>query len=191
MSQGWFRSVVLATSLLGCFGCSKASTSATASGSASSSAPTTTAPVDALVVGADAPKVTLTLQDGKKIEVGGPSERLVLVYFYPKDDTPGCTIEAKGIRDAWDRFKAAGIDVYGVSTQDAQSHQAFIDKFDLPFPLAVDKSGEIASAFKVPLKEGRATRQSFLIGKDGKLKAVWLAVKPDEHAEDVLKAASS
>ncbi|MBK6516280.1 MAG: peroxiredoxin [Polyangiaceae bacterium] len=87
------------------------------------------------------------------------------------------------------QLQAAGIEVFGVSTQDAASHQSFIDKHDLPFPLAVDGEA-VAKAFGVPLKNGLAARNSFLIGKDGKVIAVWPDVDPAEHADAVLKAAS-
>jgi len=133
----------------------------------------------------------MSLQDGKKVELASLKDKLVLVYFYPKDDTPGCTVEAKGVKDAWAQFQAAGIEVYGVSTQDAASHQAFIDKHELPFPLVVDTDGAVAAAFKVPLKNGNASRQSFLVGKDGRIKAVWAEVDPAEHADAVLKAAKT
>ncbi|MBL8742169.1 MAG: peroxiredoxin [Myxococcales bacterium] len=162
----------------------------TASGSAAASG-SSAALGDGLKPGDAAPAVTMTLQDGKKVELASLKDKLVLVYFYPKDDTPGCTVEAQGVRDAWKDFQAAGIDVYGVSTQDAASHQAFIEKHELPFPLVVDEGGAIATAFKVPLKNGNASRQSFLIGKDGKIKAAWPNVVPAEHAATVLAAAKS
>lgn len=164
--------------------CSSSTPGGNASGSASAAATS-----GALAVGSPAPALTLQLHDGRSLELSSLHGKYVLVYFYPKDDTKGCTIEANGIKDAWARFQAAGIEVFGVSTQDAASHQAFIDKYDLPFPLVV--GGEaVARAFGVPLKNGLAERQSFLIGKDGKIVAVWPSVDPSEHAEAVLKAAS-
>lgn len=144
----------------------------------------------ALKAGAPAPAIKLQLADGSSVDLASKKGSNVLVYFYPKDDTPGCTVEAQGIRDAWADFKAAGIEVYGVSTQDAASHTSFSEKHNLPFPLVVDVGGEVAKAFGVPLKNGLAARQSFLIGKDGNVKAVWESVSPDEHAKDVLKAAA-
>lgn len=144
-----------------------------------------------LAVGDPAPAVTLTLQDGKTVELASLRGKQVLVFFYPKDDTPGCTVEAQGLRDAHADLQAAGVQVYGVSTQDAASHEAFIDKHDLPFPLVVDDRGEVARAFRVPVKGEYAARQSFLVGPDGKIKKVWLEVKPQEHAAEVLSAARS
>ena len=139
----------------------------------------------------DAPEVTLKLQDGKEVKLSSLRGKQVLVYFYPKDDTPGCTVEAQGLRDGWAELQAAGLEVFGVSTQGAESHQAFIDKHKLPFPLVVDEDGAVARAFRVPIRNSFAARQSFLIGKDGKLKAVWLDVDPKEHASTVLAAAKS
>lgn len=136
-----------------------------------------------------APDVTFTLQDGKQVSLASLKGKQVLVYFYPKDDTPGCTIEAEGLRDGWAQIQAAGLEIYGVSTQGKDSHQAFIDKHKLPFPLVVDESGKVTQAFRVPTRNGYAARQSFLIGKDGKIKQVWLEVDPKEHAATVIAAA--
>jgi len=142
-----------------------------------------------LAVGDPAPEVTLTLHDGKTLTLASLAGKRVLVYFYPKDDTPGCTVEAQGLRDRHADLEAAGVVVLGVSTQDAASHQAFIDKHDLPFALVVDADGAVAKAFRVPLKKsGLASRQSFLVGKDGKVEAVWLDVDPTTHAGQVLAA---
>jgi peroxiredoxin Q/BCP len=162
------------------------------SGAAASGAPAASsqsAAAEPLKAGDAAPDITLTLQDGKAVKLSSLSGKQVLVYFYPKDDTPGCTIEAQGLRDGWTDIQAAGLEVYGVSTQDAESHKAFIDKQKLPFPLVVDTDGSVAKAFHVPLKGTFAARQSFLIGKDGKIKQVWLDVNPKEHAAAVIAAA--
>jgi thioredoxin-dependent peroxiredoxin len=141
-----------------------------------------------LAVGDPAPDVTMTLHDGKKLTLKSLQGKHVLVYFYPKDDTPGCRIEAQGIRDSWEDFEKAGVQVLGVSLQDAASHQAFIDKESLPFPLVVDEGGEVAKAFRVPVKGEYASRQSFLVDPRGKLKSVWLDVDPKSHAAEVLAA---
>lgn len=147
-------------------------------------APEATAPLKA---GDAAPEVSFTLHDGRSVALSSLRGKRVLVYFYPKDDTPGCTVEAQGLRDRAADLSAAGIEVYGVSAQDADSHKAFIDKYQLPFPLVVDGDGKIAAAFHVPVSaRGFASRQSFLVGKDGKLEAVWLDVDPSTHAADVL-----
>ncbi|HRI69617.1 MAG TPA: peroxiredoxin [Polyangium sp.] len=144
-----------------------------------------------LAAGDAAPDITLKLHDGKEVRLSSLQGKQVLVYFYPKDDTPGCTIEAQGLKDGWADIQAAGLEVYGVSMQDAESHKAFIDKYSLPFPLVVDTDGAVAKAFRVPTKMTFASRQSFLIGKDGKIKQVWLDVNPKEHAGAILAAAKS
>jgi thioredoxin-dependent peroxiredoxin len=166
--------------------------------------PTTTAPAAsgaaaaaasnraALNVGDPAPPVTLTLQDGKTVELASLEGKQVAIYFYPRDDTPGCTLEAQGIRDQWEAFQRAGIQVYGVSTQDAASHVAFIDKHKLPFNLVVDADKVITTAFGVPVIMGQfSARQTFLIGADGKIKQIWREVTPAEHAKQLLEAAGA
>ncbi|MBK9259214.1 MAG: peroxiredoxin [Polyangiaceae bacterium] len=155
------------------------------------SAPAADAEAKPLAVGDAAPDVTLKLHDGKEVRLSNLVGKQVLVYFYPKDDTPGCTVEAQGLRDGWADITAAGLEVYGVSMQDAESHKAFIDKYNLPFPLVVDTDGSVAKAFRVPTRLTFASRQSFLIGKDGKIKQVWLEVNPKEHAAAILAAAKS
>jgi thioredoxin-dependent peroxiredoxin len=143
-----------------------------------------------LKAGDDAPALTLTLQDGKTIPLASLKGQQVVVYFYPKDDTPGCTVEAQGIRDEWESFQKAGIQVFGVSMQDAASHSAFIEKHKLPFNLVVDPDQSVTKAFGVPVRDGQfAARHTFLIGADGKIKRVWREVQPKEHAKEVLDAA--
>lgn len=150
------------------------------------------APSTELKVGDPAPAVTLTLQDGKTVDLASLKGQQVAVYFYPKDDTPGCTVEAQGIRDQWAAFQKAGVKVFGVSMQDAASHTAFIEKHKLPFDLVVDPDKKVTSAFGVPVKGGEyASRQTFLIGADGKIKQVWREVKPEEHAKQLLDAAGA
>lgn len=162
---------------------------------APASTPTAAAPAAAsaapeLKAGDDAPALTLTLQDGKTVPLKSLLGKQVVVYFYPKDDTPGCTVEAQGIRDQWDAFQAAGIQVFGVSMQDAASHTAFIEKHQLPFDLVVDADHSVAKAFGVPVTGGQfAARHTFLIGQDGKIKRVWREVTPKEHAKELLEAA--
>jgi peroxiredoxin Q/BCP len=162
---------------------------APAPAAASAKAPAEASETKSLAAGDAAPDVTLKLHDGKEVRLSNLAGKQVLVYFYPKDDTPGCTVEAQGLRDGWEDIKAAGLEVYGVSMQDADSHKAFIDKYNLPFPLVVDTDGAVAKAFRVPTRMTFASRQSFLIGKDGKIKQVWLEVNPKEHAGAILAAA--
>jgi peroxiredoxin Q/BCP len=140
--------------------------------------------------GDDAPNVTFTLQNGKTVALDSLTGKQVAVYFYPKDDTPGCTVEAQGIRDQWEAFQKAGIQVFGVSMQDAASHSAFIEKHKLPFDLVVDPDQSVTKAFGVPVRDGQyAARHTFLIGADGKIKKVWREVNPKEHAKELLDAA--
>jgi peroxiredoxin Q/BCP len=142
-------------------------------------------------VGDAAPTVVFTMQDGKKVTLASLAGKEVAVYFYPKDETTGCTIEARGLRDNWSALQAAGVVVIGVSTQDAASHQAFIAKEKLPYDLAVDADESVAKAFGVPVRAGFASRQTFLVGKDGKMKKIWRDVKPAGHAEEIIAAAKS
>src|SRR5688572_30742932 len=170
-------------------------TSAEAKPASATAAPATTATAEPgsatqLKEGDDAPKVTFTLQDGKTVALDSLKGKQVAVYFYPKDDTPGCTVEAQGIRDQWEAFEKAGIQVFGVSLQDAASHSAFIEKHKLPYDLVVDPDQSVPKAFGVPVRDGQyAARHTFLIGADGKIKKVWREVNPKEHAKELLDAA--
>jgi peroxiredoxin Q/BCP len=117
-----------------------------------------------------------------------------LVYFYPKDDTPGCTKEACGIRDAWSEFEAAGLKVIGVSKDTDSSHDKFREKYTLPFPLIADTELQLAQAFGVYGEKkfmGRVYdgihRMSFLIAADGTILKTYQKVKPELHATEVLK----
>ncbi len=182
-------------------GASSASPSASARASAAPPAVTSvTATATASVAGVDpgppplaagdaAPDVTFTLADGKTVPLASEKGKFVLVYFYPQDETKGCTIEAEGLRDASKDYQAAGIDVFGVSMQDAASHKKFAEKHELKFPLVVDEDGAVATAFHVPHDKKHAKRQSFLIGKDGKIKGRWLDADPEKNASIVLDAA--
>lgn len=116
----------------------------------------------------------------------------VVLYFYPRDDTPGCTRQACGLRDAWDAFSERAV-VLGVSPDAAARHQKFIAKYELPFPLVCDESKAIAQAYGVWVEKIRygkkamgIERSTFVIGADGKLRAIFRKVKPEEHAEQVL-----
>lgn len=125
--------------------------------------------------------------DSKKLD------QAYLLYFYPKDDTPGCTKEACAIRDAWTDFKDAGLLVFGVSQDDASSHTKFQQKYELPFPLIPDTDLELANTYGVYGEKkfmGRVYdgihRISFLIGKNGTILKTYLKVKPEQHATEVL-----
>jgi thioredoxin-dependent peroxiredoxin len=126
-------------------------------------------------------------QDGKPIRLKDLAGKNVLLYFYPKDDTPGCTVEACNLRDH--RAQLPNTVVLGASLDDAASHQAFIKKFNLPFDLLVDRDQALAKAYGVLPEGGRTTaRSSFLIGPDGRVKSVWAKVDPKVHHQEVAQA---
>lgn len=129
-------------------------------------------------------------QDGKIIHLSSLTGKPVLIYFYPKDDTPGCTKEACQFRDEYAKFKKLGAVVLGVSTQDSKSHQHFRLKHQLPFDLLVDKDGSIAEKYGVKktsiLGLHFLSRQSVLIGADGKIFKFYSDVNPNTHANEVL-----
>jgi peroxiredoxin Q/BCP len=139
-----------------------------------------------LAVGSAAPDFTTTAHTGDKVELAKLKGRFVVLYFYPKDDTPGCTKEACELRDSWAKLQKAGVAVFGVSTQDNTSHKAFAEKHKLPFALLPDDKGELAGKYKVPVVDGKARRITYLIGKDGKIKYVWPKVTPIGHAGEIL-----
>ncbi|WP_115864756.1 peroxiredoxin [Halorussus litoreus] len=112
------------------------------------------------------------------------SEPTVL-YFYPRDDTPGCTTEAEQFDRELESYRDAGVAVYGVSTDDVESHEAFADEYDLDFDLLADPEGEIADAFGVDTSRGAAARTTFVLA-DGEVTAAYEGVDPDGHARDVL-----
>ena len=141
-----------------------------------------------LAPGDPAPELEAVAQTGQAVSLKSLRGKPVVVYFYPKDDTPGCTIEAKSFRDSWVDLKKANAVVLGVSSQDNDSHRAFTSKFELPFLLLPDTDHKIAQAFGVPVHLGFAKRVTFLIDKDGKIAKVWPDVDPNEHAEAVVAA---
>jgi len=144
-----------------------------------------------LSAGSPAPDVTFALSSGENVSLASLRGKPVVVYFYPKDDTPGCTVEAQEIRDLYEQLKQTGATVIGVSADAADSHRAFAEKHGLPFLLASDASGDVAKAFGVPLKNGRASRMSFVIGADGRIKRTFPQVTPKGHAAELLAAIKS
>src|SRR5262245_47093117 len=115
-----------------------------------------------LAVGSAAPAFATVAHDGREVALAKLKGKFVVLYFYPKDDTPGCTKEACDLRDAWGKLQKAGVMVYGVSTQDNTSHKAFAEKYKLPFPLLPDEKSEIAGKYKVPVVDGKARRITYL-----------------------------
>lgn len=144
--------------------------------------------------GAEAPAFTLTDQHNEPVSLGDLKGRWVVLYFYPKDDTPGCTKEACNFRDNFGALKAAGATVLGVSGDSSASHTKFAEKYELPFQLLVDEGNGVArqyGAFGEKKNYGRTyegiIRSTFIIGPDGKVAKRWASVKPDAHGEQVLK----
>lgn len=146
----------------------------------------TSAAAEPLAEGAALPDVSQKNQDGqivKLAEVGASGH--LLVYFYPKADTPGCTKQACSLRDSYEDITKAGVRVYGVSLDSAKAQKAFAEKYKLPFDLLADEDSTVIKAFGVPKKLGFTSRQAFLFN-DGKL--VWrdLSASTDKQAADVL-----
>lgn len=146
-------------------------------------------------VGASAPSVSGPTGSGH-LAPADLAGRPFVLYFYPKDATPGCTTEAHDFRDAIGQFEAAGVQVVGVSRDSVRSHARFCEKEGLPFPLLSDESGALCAAFGVWQEKkqyGRSymgiVRSTFLVGADGRVAAVWSPVKVKGHVEAVLAAA--
>lgn len=145
--------------------------------------------------GARAPAFTLTTHDGNPLALSSLKGAPVVLYFYPKDDTPGCTKEACGFRDATDRFATHRAVVLGVSRDSASSHTKFRTKHGLPFTLLVDADHAVAErygAWREKTLYGKKSmgivRSTFVIDADGRVAKVFRSVKPDGHAEQVLEA---
>ena len=145
--------------------------------------------------GNKAPDFTSKDQNGNKVKLSDLKGQKVVLYFYPKDDTPGCTKEACSFRDANDLYAEKGIKVLGVSTDDERSHQKFISKFDLPFDLIADTDKTIVEKYGVwgeksmyGKKYMGTLRKTFLIDEDGKIVKIFDKVNVSEHADEVLKA---
>jgi peroxiredoxin Q/BCP len=150
---------------------------------------------DWIEAGERAPAFTLTADDGAKVRLADFKGRPVVLYFYPKDDTPGCTREACAFRDQHGPLKKLGAVVLGVSADDVASHEKFRDKFDLNFPLLADPDHAVAEkygAWREKNMYGKKSmgiqRSTFLIDVDGKVAKVWKAVKVDGHDEQVMDA---
>ncbi len=150
---------------------------------------------DWLEAGTKAPAFTLTADDGSKVKLSDLKGSPVVLYFYPADDTPGCTREACAFRDRSAELKKLGAKVFGVSPDDVASHVKFKGKFGLNFPLLADPDHAVAEKFGAwreknmyGKKSMGIVRSTFLIGPDGVIKKVWRSVKVDGHDEKVLEA---
>ncbi|MGI8788602.1 MAG: thioredoxin-dependent thiol peroxidase [Pyrinomonadaceae bacterium] len=145
--------------------------------------------------GDDAPDFTVKDQDGKDVNLSDFRGQKVVLYFYPKDDTPGCTKEACSLRDGFSTFEKENIKILGVSTDDEASHRKFISKYGLPFTLLADTDHAIADVYESYGEKQFAgktyngvLRKTFLIDGQGKIVKIFDKVKVDEHADEVLEA---
>ena len=154
----------------------------------------------ALKIGDPAPDFTTTAVGGSygsgtPLSLADLKGKPVVLYFYPKDDTPGCTTQACGIRDAWKEIEATGAALFGVSIDPVKAHEKFITKFELPFPLLTDTEKAIVTAYGVWVEKSMygkkymgTERTTFVIDAEGKIAEIFPKVKPAEHTELVLKA---
>ena len=151
-----------------------------------------------LEIGDRAPEFTSRDQDGEKVSLKDFRGKTVVLYFYPKDDTPGCTKEACSFRDGFAAFRRRKIEVLGVSVDDEKSHKKFAEKYSLPFRLLADLDKKIVNAYGVWGEKnmyGRkymgTLRVTYVIDEKGRIAAVWPRVKPEGHAEEILAAITS
>jgi len=145
--------------------------------------------------GDTAPDFIAKDQNGESVKLSDFRGKRVVLYFYPKDDTPGCTKQACSLRDSFDVFEEKGIKVFGVSIDDETSHRQFISKYALPFDLLADTEKEIVNAYGVYGEKNNygkkyfgINRTTFLIDESGKIAKIFKKVKVDEHADEVLEA---
>ncbi len=146
---------------------------------------------DQPAVGSPAPEFELADQDGQLHSLEDYRNQWVVLYFYPKDETPGCTTEACEFRDSIFEFRELNAQILGVSLDDVESHKAFAENHGLPFPLLADVEGDISSAYGVKTRMFGMTvakRQTFIIGPDGNIARHYEKVSPDEHSAEVLAA---
>lgn len=147
-----------------------------------------------LTPGDRAPDFSLTADDGSSVSSADLAGSRYVLYFYPKDDTAGCTAQACGLRDRWADVSATGVALYGVSPDSAKSHGEFRSKYDLPFPLLVDEAHRLADAYGVWVEKsfmGRRyfgnERTTFVVGPDGRIEHVLPQVDPNQHADRLLE----
>jgi peroxiredoxin Q/BCP len=145
--------------------------------------------------GDPAPGFTAGTSGGGTLSLNELKGKSVILYFYPKDDTSGCTKEACGFRDHFSEFRKKGAVILGVSTDSVKSHDKFVNKYKLPFTLLADEDKKIVEAYGVwgeksfmGRKYKGTYRVTFLIGPDGRIKKIWPKVKPEEHPDEVLQA---
>ncbi len=142
--------------------------------------------------GQQLPAVEFITEGGEQLSAGDLGGQKTVLYFYPKDDTPGCTKEACAFRDRMGDYERADIQVYGVSLDSPESHRRFREKYNLNFPLLTDEGGRASEALGV-LRENRerANRVTFLLDPDGRISKVYPEVSPETHADEILEDAAS
>jgi len=148
-----------------------------------------------LAAGDPVPAFQMNADDGSVVSNESLAGTRYVLYFYPKDDTPGCTKQACGLRDSWGAVSATGVEVFGVSPDSVKRHVKFREKYALPYRLLADEGHRVAEAFGVWIDKSFAgrtyfgnERTTFVIGPDGRIKAVLPQVKPDEHVGQLLEA---
>jgi len=140
--------------------------------------------------GLSLPDLDLTTESGEHIGTAELTGQKTVLYFYPKDDTPGCTKEACAFRDRMEDYAEAGIQVYGVSLDSPESHREFRAKYGLNFPLLTDEGGRASEVLGVLGDRGVASRVTFLLDPDGKISRVYPEVSPETHADEILEDAA-
>ena len=141
-----------------------------------------------------APVIGGSYKEGDTIRLSDLNDKTTILYFYPKDDTPGCTVQACALRDHYKPLLDKGARIFGINVDSIESHRKFIEKHALPFPLISDEKKKIVAAYGVWVEKnfyGKKSmgveRSTFVIGKDGRIRSVFHRVKPDEHAETLLQ----
>lgn len=175
------RSLFYVFVAMGLLGCSKESTP-----SKSSTTTAAATPSGEITEGKPAPQVKAKAHDGTEIDLAALKGKPVVLYFYPKDETPGCTKEACAFRDAWSDLAKTNVVLVGISTDSLESHKQFAEHHKLPFHLISDADGSIAKAYGVPNNAGFLGRQTFVIGADGNVKKIYRSVDVSKHAAEVL-----
>lgn len=161
-------------------GCSKDSKSTEVKTTATTTDGTSLAP------GQPAPDFVAKSHDGKDVKLSAFKGRPVVIYFYPKDETPGCTKQACALRDSWNELEKKGVVLIGISGDSDDSHRAFAEHHKLPFMLVSDPDGKIAKQFGVPFRAGFASRQTIVVDPEGKVKKIYRDVDVATHAQSVL-----
>jgi len=141
--------------------------------------------------GQQLPEVDFITESGERLAAGDLGGRMTILYFYPKDDTPGCTKEACAFRDRMGDYEGADIQVYGVSLDSPESHRQFREKHNLNFPLLTDENGRASEARGMLGDRGYANRVTFLLDPNGRIAKVYPEVSPETHADDILRDAAS